>query len=69
MSIMIKFRNIDKSGHYFPAFSFLGTHCLVFWMKTTMKIINVNLLKTAQTIQLSIDVPDSMVPIIGLCNN
>ena len=52
----------DKIGRYFPAFSFFSEHCFGIFMKTIMGTANMKFSKTAHIIQLSIHVPDAMVP-------
>ena len=52
----------DKIGRYFPAFSFFNEHYFGIFMKTIMGTANMKFSKTAHIIQLSIHVPDAMVP-------
>ena len=54
--------NNDKIGRYFPAFSFFSEHYFGIFMKTIMGTANMTFSKTAHIIQLSIHVPDAMVP-------
>ena len=51
-----------KFGCYFPAFSFFSEQYFGTFMKTIMGTANIKFSKTAHIIQLSIHVPDAMVP-------
>ena len=51
-----------KFGCNFPAFSFFNEHWFGIFMKSIMGTANMTFSKTAHIIQLSIHVPDAMVP-------
>ena len=51
-----------KFGCYFPAFSFFSEQYFGIFMKTIIGTANMKFSKTAHIIQLSIHVPDAMVP-------
>ena len=57
-----------KFGRYFPAFSFFNQQYFGIFMKIIMGTANIKFSKTAHIIQLSIHVPDAMVP-MTVCKN
>ena len=54
--------NNDEIDRYFPAFSFFSEHYFDIFMKTIMGTANMKFSKTAHIIQLSIHMPDAVVP-------
>ena len=61
-AILKKILKYYKNCHYFPAFLFFEQHYFGFFEKSIVVTANMKFLKTAHIIQLSIHVPDAMVP-------
>ena len=57
-----KMQKYYTNCHYFPAFLFFEQHYFGFFEESIVITVNMKFSKTAHIIQLSIHVPDAMVP-------